>query len=65
MSAVTWNILSLRDIARQMAARGYRCGKDAAARMMHEDGYSLQGMSRVLEGSSTRTGMPSSGISTR
>ena len=50
VSAVTWNILSLRDIARQMAARGYRCGKDAAARMMHEDGYSLQGMSRVLEG---------------
>jgi Rhodopirellula transposase DDE domain len=50
VSALTWTILSLRDIARQMAARGFCCGKDVVARLMHEDGYSLQGMSRVLEG---------------
>jgi hypothetical protein len=50
VSAVTWNILSLRDIARQMVLRGFRCGKDTIARLMHADGYSLQGMSRVLEG---------------
>ena len=29
---------------------GFRCGKDAIARMLCEDGYSLQGMARVLEG---------------
>jgi hypothetical protein len=51
MSAVTWNILSLRDIAGQMAGLGFRCGKDTVARLMHAGGYSLQGMSRVLEGS--------------
>jgi hypothetical protein len=51
MSAVTWNILSLRDIARQLALLGFGCCKDTVARLMHEDGYSLQGMSRVLEGS--------------
>jgi hypothetical protein len=51
MSAVTWNILSLRDIARQMAVLGFGVSKDAIARLMHADGYSLQGMSRVLEGS--------------
>jgi hypothetical protein len=50
MSAVTWNILSLRDIARQMAVLGFSCSKDTIARLMHADGYSLQGMSRVLEG---------------
>jgi hypothetical protein len=50
MSAVTWNILSLRDIARQMILLGFSCSKDTIARLMHEDGYSLQGMSRVLEG---------------
>jgi hypothetical protein len=50
MSAVTWNILSLRDIARQMALLGFSVSKDTIARLMHEDGYSLQGMSRVLEG---------------
>ena len=50
MVAVTWNILSLRDIARQMGLLGFGCSKDTIARLMHEDGYSLQGMSRVLEG---------------
>src|ERR1700733_4157713 len=50
VSAVTWNILSLRDIARLLALRGSGCGKDVVARLMHEAGYSLQGMSRVLEG---------------
>ena len=42
--------LSLRDLERQLAALGFRCGKDAVARMLRADGYSLQGMSRVLEG---------------
>lgn len=50
-SAVTWNILSLRDIAGQMALLGFGVSKDTIARLMHADGYSLQGMSRVLEGS--------------
>ncbi len=50
MSAVAWNTLSLRAIARQMALLGFSCSKDTIARLMHEDGYSLQGMSRVLEG---------------
>jgi Rhodopirellula transposase DDE domain len=48
--AVTWTTLSLREIVRQMAARGHRCEEDALARMMREDGYSLQGNSRVTEG---------------
>jgi hypothetical protein len=50
MSALTWNTLSLRDIARQMAALGFGWSKDTVARLMRADGYSLQGMSRVLEG---------------
>ena len=50
MSAVTWSILSLRDIARQMALLGFACSKDTVARLMREDGYSLQGMAKVLEG---------------
>jgi hypothetical protein len=48
--AVTWTTLSLRDLERELAALGFRCRKDAVARMLREDGYSLQGMSRVLEG---------------
>jgi len=49
--AVTWTTLSLREIERALAALGHRCGKDAVARLLHQEGYSLQGMSRVLEGS--------------
>jgi Rhodopirellula transposase DDE domain len=50
VSEVTWSTLSLRDIARQMTRAGLGVSKDTVARLMREDGWSLQGMSRVLEG---------------
>jgi hypothetical protein len=50
VSEITWSVLSLRDIAREMARQGFTCGKDVIARLMHEDGWSLQGMAKVLEG---------------
>jgi len=50
VAAVTWCPVSLRDLERQLAARGFRCGKDAVARMLRAGGYSLQAMAKVLEG---------------
>ena len=50
MAPLRWTTLSLRDLERQLAAAGFRCGKDAVARILKEDGYSLQGMAKVLEG---------------
>ena len=50
MAEVTWCSLSLRDLERQLAGLGFRCGKDAIARMLREDGFSLQAMAKVLEG---------------
>jgi len=50
MAEITWCSLSLREIARRLDVPGFRCGKDAIARMMHAEGYSLQGMAKVLEG---------------
>jgi hypothetical protein len=47
---VTWTTLSLRDLEGELAGLGFRCGKDAVARLLREAGYSLRGMSRVLEG---------------
>jgi DDE family transposase len=47
---IAWSTLSLRQIADRLAARGFTIGKDALARLMHAKGYSLRGMSRVLEG---------------
>ena len=50
MTEITWCSLSLRDIAGRLAARGFSCGKDAAARLMRGEGYSLQSPAKVLEG---------------
>jgi hypothetical protein len=50
MAEITYCSLSLREIGQRMALLGFGCGKDAIARMMREDGYSLQGMAKVLEG---------------
>jgi Rhodopirellula transposase DDE domain len=50
VSEITWCSLSLRDLQRRMAGRGFRCGKDAIARIMRGEGYSLQAMAKVLEG---------------
>ena len=50
MAEITWCSVSLREITRRLAVAGFRCGKDAVARMLREDGYSLQGMAKVLEG---------------
>ena len=50
VAEITWCSLSLRELERQLGARGFRCKKDAIARMMHAEGYSLQGMSRTIEG---------------
>jgi hypothetical protein len=50
VAEITWCSLSLRDIARELAGLGFACGKDAAARMLRQEGYSLQGASRTTEG---------------
>ena len=50
VAELRWTTLSLRDLERQLAAAGFRAGKDAVARILKEEGYSLQGMAKVLEG---------------
>ena len=49
-SPLMWTTLSLRDIAAGLAAQGYRCGKNAVARLLAAQGFSLQGNSRTIEG---------------
>jgi hypothetical protein len=50
VAEVTWCSRSLRQLEAQLAARGFRCGKDAVARVLRANGYRLQAMSKVLEG---------------
>jgi hypothetical protein len=50
VSEVTWSILSLRDIAAKLGQLGFAVSKDTVAGLMRAGGWSLRGMSRVLEG---------------
>jgi Rhodopirellula transposase DDE domain len=49
-SPLRWTTLSLAEIAGELTRRGHRCRKDAAARMLRGQGYSLRGNSRTVEG---------------
>jgi Rhodopirellula transposase DDE domain len=49
-SPLVWTTLSVRDIARELARAGHRCGKNAVARLLAAEGFSLQGNSRTIEG---------------
>ena len=50
VSLLTWTTLSVRDIAAELTRRGRRCGKNAALRLLHAEGFSTQGNSRTIEG---------------
>jgi hypothetical protein len=50
VAEITWCSLSVRELGRELAGRGFCCGKDAVARILRAEGYSLQGMSRTIEG---------------
>jgi hypothetical protein len=60
VAEITWCSLSLRELERQVAGLGFRCGKDALARMIRGEGCSLQGPHGRWRAGSTRTGTPSS-----
>jgi hypothetical protein len=49
-SPLLWTTLSLRDISGELARQGHRCGKNAVARLLAAQGFSLQGNSRTMEG---------------
>src|SRR5260370_5393926 len=49
-SPLRWTTLSLRELARQLSARGHPCGPDTAGRLLRRDGFSLQGNAKTIEG---------------
>jgi hypothetical protein len=50
MSPLLWTTLSLRQIARELTARGHACSKNTVRRLLLAEGFSLQGNSRTIEG---------------
>jgi Rhodopirellula transposase DDE domain len=54
VSPLRWTTLSLSELAAELARQGFRAGRDVVARMLHESGFSLRGVSRTAEGSQHR-----------
>src|SRR5206468_310448 len=50
MSPLRWTTKSTRNLARELTAAGHRCGADTVAALLHEEGSSLQGNAKTLEG---------------
>jgi hypothetical protein len=51
-SVLCWTTLSTRKLADELTATGQKVASDTAARLLHENGFSLQANSKTLEGAS-------------
>src|SRR6476619_2868111 len=51
-SVLCWTTLSTRKLADELTAAGHKIASDTAARLLHENGFSLQANSKTLEGAS-------------
>ncbi len=49
-SPLRWTTKSLRKLAAELSARGHRVGPDTVAGLLKSEGFTLQGVSRTLEG---------------
>jgi transposase len=50
VSPLKWTTKSAVNLAGELTAQGFRCGKDAVLRLLHQQGYSTQGNSMTVEG---------------
>ncbi|MGH3125952.1 MAG: ISAzo13 family transposase, partial [Streptosporangiaceae bacterium] len=49
-SPLRWTTLSLRNLAGELTRQGHRAGPDTVARLLKEEGFSLQGNAKTAEG---------------
>ena len=49
-SPLRWTTLSLRNLAAELIRHGHRAGPDTVARLLKEEGFSLQGNAKTAEG---------------
>jgi hypothetical protein len=50
MSPLRWTVKSTRKLAAELTAQGHRVGADTVGDLLREQGFSLQGNARVIEG---------------
>jgi hypothetical protein len=49
-SSLCWTTLSTRNLATELTSAGHRVGADTVARLLREQGFSLQGNAKTIEG---------------
>jgi len=49
-SPLRWTTLSLRNLAAELTRQGHRAGQDTVAKLLREEGFSLQGNAKTAEG---------------
>jgi transposase len=49
-SPLRWTTLSLRNLAAELTRQGHRAGQDTVAKLLKEEGFSLQGNAKTAEG---------------
>lgn len=50
MNPLRWTTKSLSHLVRELTKLGHQCTENVVARILHEDGYSLQGNAKTVEG---------------
>jgi transposase len=50
MSPLRWTVKSTRKLAAELTARGHRVGADTVGDLLREEGFSLQGNAKTIEG---------------
>ena len=50
MSPLRWTTKSLRALSAELSRQGHRAGPDTVADLLHEEGFSLQGNAKAIEG---------------
>src|SRR5271155_2372811 len=50
MSPLRWTTRSLRALSAELARQGHRAGPDTLAELLHDEGFSLQGNAKTIEG---------------
>jgi hypothetical protein len=50
MSPLRWTVKSLRSLAGELSRQGHRAGPDTVADLLREEGFSLQGNAKTIEG---------------
>src|ERR1017187_7301824 len=63
-SPLRWTTKSTEKLAGELASAGHAVSADTVGRLLKEDGYSLQGNAKTVEGRQHPTGTASSGSST-